>query len=397
MLFRFLQTGDIHIGRGRASWGEDLSLERGARLLDELYAAAHAEKCHALLITGDVFDNVAVTNRERELVSQKLAEYSGTMPTYVISGNHDLRTSAKSSAKPSSNLDFLAEITERSNEIANLHVSFADHPSVWEAPAGKSGLYIVGASEPLSAEQKWVDEYTETLRASEHRYIFMGHATVAHCIRNDSLWKPEQTKDKGISLATAGAVPNIIWFAYGDIHKRQKLPTLPKGANGWYAGSPIQMNFGEEPDRGALVVVCEWAEDKGWFYKGRRYVRLDDRGFAPLVTITNSSQIDSVPPDALVRLPKGLRVPKTMHDRIVASFKVGEDHSTPEAAYLVKNTPDGEQASLEAFDPLVASAQEVEDEVLGGLPDGTSTSVVDELKNVIKLSVARYTERIFVS
>jgi len=393
--FRFLQSGDIHVGRGRGSWGEEISLARSSLLFDELYRLAHEQQCHAVLITGDIFDRKSVTNAERELVSRKLTQHTAEMPTYIIPGNHDLMT------KTNSNLDYLAEITENSDEIPNLHVSFAYKESIWEAPTGKmpGGLFIVGAPGPLSEDQAWVETFATRLDADK-RYIFMGHGTIAYCMRNDALWRPKDKDDKGISLAKAGLAQEIIWWAYGDIHKRQKLPTLPKGANGWYAGSPIQMDFGEQPDRGALVVACDHDPKRGWFYKGRRYIRLDDRGFAPLVTVTREDEIDSLPEAALIRLAKGLVLPSSRHEQVVTTLKVVEDRSTPEAAVKAAQgqvQAEGEVEALEAFDPLLADLGAVENDVLAALPHADDELIRGEARKIVGLAVDRYRERTFVS
>ena len=83
------------------------------------------------------------------------------------------------------------------------------------------------------------------------------------------------------------------WNFLGASQKRQKLPTLPEGANGAYAGSPIQMNFGETEDRG--VYILKFKNDGGWKYSGKKYVRIDNRGFIPLVTVKSQDQLDDLP------------------------------------------------------------------------------------------------------
>lgn len=383
MRFRFLQTGDLHIGRGRTAWGESVALQRAALLFDVTYQVASEQKCHAVLITGDVFDTKAVTNAERELVARKLAQYAGRagLPTYVIPGNHDL-TTAKSG-----NLDYLAEVA-KTGELPNLHIAFSHTVEVWEAVPG---LSIIGAPVGFSESQSWLDEYVKTL-PSDRQFIFMGHGSIQGCVRNDAGWKPTTQEDsKRLSLANAAALaPQIIYWAYGDIHKRQRLPTLPEAANGWYAGSPIQMDFGEEPDRGALVVAVD-REGSGWKFTGRRYIRFDtpEAGFAPLVTVTAAEQIDSLPKNALIRIAKNVVLPSDRHQQIARELKVVEDRSLPEVA----GKPVA--GSIDLFDPLLSDLSVVEKEVLTGLP---ANSVVEvEAKKVVGLAVERYRERTYVA
>lgn len=391
--FRILQCGDLHVGRGRSTWGEGVALQRAAHLFDVLFRTANEQKVHAVIITGDVFDTKAVSNKEREVVVRKLTQYAGRegIPTFVIPGNHDLVT------KTSSNLDFLAEITEQTEEIPNLHVAFASRESIWEAPAIPSGLSIIGAPVTLSEDQLWIESRCADLPKG-WQYIFMGHGTIRGCVRNDHGWRPSTQEDsKRLSLATAAMNPQVVWWAYGDIHKRQKLPTLPDHANGWYAGSPIQMDFGEQPDRGCLIVAFDWSEQVGWYYKGKRYVRLDDQGFAPLVTVLKDEDIDTLPPDALIRLGAGLVLPESRHKQIVSTLKVVEDRSTPEAALKATGSTTEEPEPLEVFDPLLADLAVVEDTVLEGMPNAKDPTVRAEARKVVELAVERFRARTYVS
>ena len=382
--WRFLQTGDLHVGRGRTAFGERVVLERTKRMFDVIFREASEQKCHAVLITGDIFDTKTVTNSEREAVTRKLMQYAGRdgIPTYVIPGNHDLTTAT------SGNLDYLAEVAT-SGEVPNLHIAFSHTVEVWEAAPG---LSVIGAPVGFSESQTWLDDYVTKL-PTDRQYVFMGHGSIQGCVRNDAGWKPTMQEDsKRLSLANAAKLaPQIVWWAYGDIHKRQKLPTLPEGANGWYSGSPIQMDFGEQPDRGALVVALD-QEAEGWKFAGRRYVRFDtpENGFAPLVTITDANQIDSVPKDALIRIAKGVIIPSDRHQQVVRDLKVVDDRSLPEVA----GSPVTQ--GIEVFDPLLSDLAVVEREVLSGLA-GKSEKTEAEAKKVVGLAVERYRERTYVS
>ncbi len=383
MRFRFLQTGDLHVGRGRTAFGERVVLQRADKMFDVIYKEAKEQKCHAVLITGDIFDTKTVTNPERNLVARKLAHYAGRngIPTYVIPGNHDLTNAT------AGNLDYLAEIA-KSGELPNLHVAFSGAVEVWDTAF--DGLAIIGAPVGFSESQLWLDEYVKTL-PNNKQYVFMGHGTIRGCVRNDAGWKPTLQEDqKRLSLANAASMaPQIVWWAYGDIHKRQKLPTLPEGANGWYSGSPIQMDFGEQPDRGALVVALD-EEASGWKFTGRRYVRFDtpENGFAPLITVTSPDQIDSLPKDALIRLAKGVALSTEKHKQVVRDLKVVDDRSLPELSAA--------SGSIDVFDPLLSDLAVVEREVLADLK-GKTDKVEAEAKKVVGLAVEKYRERTYVS
>jgi len=394
---RFLQTGDLHIGRGRSAWGEAYALLRAEHLFDALFETAVAQKCQGILICGDVFDAKSVTHGEREIVARKLS--SAPVPTYVIPGNHDLIKAG------GSNLDFLAEITENTDEIPNLHIAFAGAPALWtvkhKAESTATPLKILGAPVELSEDQPWIESWAASTDPND-AFIFMGHATVFSCVRNDMNWRPDAPKDKGISLAKAATAPAVKWWAFGDIHRRQRLPTLPESANGWYAGSPIQMDFGEDSDRGALIVAMDWTERRGWYFHGKRYVRLDteDSQFAPLITVLREEDLEGLPKDALIKLAKGLVLPTKRHAQVVRTLKVVSDHSTPEKAVRAAQgavDAEGTVVALEAFDPLLADLKDVEDDVLAGLIHHDNEQLRGEARKIVKLAVERYRERTFVS
>lgn len=377
---RLLQTSDLHIGKGRSSWGMKAALARAEHLLDVLFTVAKEKRCDAVVIAGDVFDAKEVTNRERELVTRKFSQYAGKdgIPTFVTPGNHDLVS------RRASNLDFLAEITERTSEVPNLHVAFARAPSTWEVAPG---LAILGVPAAISESRKRLEKLTAGLDKAKD-YVLVGHGLVRGSV-DDSGYAPGGK----LSLrAAARAAPQIVWWAFGDVHARQPLPTLPRSARGWYAGSPVQMNFGEKPDRGCLIVTLAQGETGRWRFFNKRYVRIDDRGFVPLVTVQTEEELAELPPEALIRLGPGLRLPSQRRAQLVTSMRVVEDLSMPAdiPADLIEN------GVLKVFDPLLASKEEVERVVLCGLSP-SDASLHAEAKLVVEQAVELFRQRIYLS
>jgi DNA repair exonuclease SbcCD nuclease subunit len=375
-----LQTSDLHIGKGRSSWGAKAALERAERMLDVLFTIAKERRCDAVVIAGDVFDAKEVTNRERELVTRKFSQYAGRdgIPTFVTPGNHDLIS------RRASNLDFLAEITERTSEIPNLHVAFARAPSTWEAAPG---LLVLGVPAAVSESRKKLEKLTAGLDKTKS-YVLVGHGLVRGSV-DDSGYAPG---GKLTLRAAARAAPQIVWWAFGDVHARQPLPTLPRGARGWYAGSPVQMNFGEKPDRGCLVVTLALEEGR-WRFFNKRYVRVDDRGFVPLVTVQTEEELAALPADALIRLGPGLRLPSSRRAQLVTTMRVVEDLSLPTdiPPDLIDN------GVLKVFDPLLANKEELERTVLSGLLPSDDIPLHDEARLVVEQAVELFRQRIYLS
>lgn len=382
---RFLQTGDLHIGAGRAIWGQEEVLARGRFLFEALLATAIAEDCAAILITGDVFDAKTVTVEERELVTHYMLAMAKQLPVYMISGNHDLLTEGGNS-----HVNLFAVLSE--NNIPNLFVASTQRPSFWElAP----GLTVIGASCSLSESQSWVDNFAATLPANG-QYIFMGHATVRGCTRNDKGWRP-RNDDRALTLADASLNTSVIYWAYGDIHLRQPLPTLGVGANGWYAGSPIQINFGEDTDRGCLIVALD-NNDGQWAYRGKKYRRLDDKEFngfrvAPLCHVTTQEQLDNLPSNALVSLAAGLVLTESQRDQVVKNFRVVVDSTLPDVQEQNVLMLDGQ---IVAFDPLVSPVEEVEQEVMRD-GDALSEAARQELRKIVTSGVERFRNRSYLT
>jgi DNA repair exonuclease SbcCD nuclease subunit len=395
--YRFLQVGDIHIGRGRSSWGEALSIDRAAKVFDRIIAIAKSEKCHAVLITGDVFDTKSVTNKERQVLVEKLAQMAGKdgVDVYIIPGNHDLTKVNES------NLDFLVPLAD-CGELPRLHIAPANEPRIWSTIYPT--LSIIGLPVGMSENQDFLERFCASL-PSDGEYILMGHGTIRGCVRNDSGWRdPSPKEQKRLSLETAAqSAPQVVWWAYGDIHKRQALPTLPPGSHGWYAGSPIQQDFGEKPDRGGLVVALDCKrEDHKWHYVGKRYVRIDDpsTGIDPLITVLHEEQISDLPKGALLRLARGLVLSEARREQVVRDYRVVEDETTK---FDFTNTSAGNivlvdgYPQLQVFDPLLADLGAVEDQLLADMPESTEPSIVEEAKRIIGLAVDRFRNRTYVS
>lgn len=383
--YRILQTGDIHIGAIRNLLGQEEALRRARFIFAAIAETAKAERCDAVIIAGDLFDSKTLPAEEREVVVQALIQLSSFVDVYVISGNHDTLSESASHVN-------LLHVIAETQQLPHLHVASSTKESVWEAT---EGLFIVGASCHLSEDQAWVDNYTSTLRREDGQYIFVGHASIRGCARNDKGWKP-RNDDRALSLAVASENEAVVYWCYGDIHMRQPLPTLAAGAHGWYAGSPIQMNFGEESDRGCLIIALD-KTPSGWVYRGKRYIRLDDKRFgdmtcAPLVHVTRQEQLEDLPADALLSFASGLVLSDSQRERAVKQFKVVVDSTLPQlegSGFL----PEGQ---MESFDPLSAPMEIVEEEVLR-----EATNLSDdsrrELKMIVGLGVDRFRNRSFLT
>lgn len=392
--YKIIQTGDLHVGRGRTTWGEKIALGRSARLFDALFAAARQYGVNGVVITGDIFDRSEPSNRERVLVTQKLLQYASEdqgIDVYVIPGNHDT-SSAKASA-----LDVLAAVAG-SGEAPRLHVTYGDTPQRWEAAPR---LSFLGIPSRLSQDDTSLSATVEAFPTSMgEQTILIGHSMVKGAIQSDNGYKGDSkapAQERVVDLTQISANhPDIIYYAWGDVHKRQKLPTVSPPARGAYAGSPIPMGFGEEPDRGVLLVT--FTDTKGvWEYQSTKFIRIDgpESGFEPLVTVRDPSQISILPANAIISLAAGLIIPTEIRDRVVKTHVVAEDHSSLTVSSTTDAALVSQAASLEVFDPLVSTVDAVEADVLHDFPQNM-VGPYREAKSMVTRAIERFRSRIHV-
>jgi hypothetical protein len=358
---RLLQTGDWHIGRWRNVNGHSFATDRAEHMIETIMCVAKEQRCDGVLVCGDIFDSYNVSNAEREMLVRCLRRYAGKggLPIYVIPGNHDL-TKERSSVT-----DFLAEL---SGEVENLHVAFASEPSEWQL----KGVTIVGVPATFSEDQTWVEAWSDN--AQEGPYVFMGHAMVMGS-STDSGYRPKSSRS--LSLAKASKNQNVLWWAWGDVHTRQALPSLAEGAKGWYAGSPIPMNFGETEDRGVLVIVFE-KEEGQYVYRGRKYHRIDDKGFDPIIEVTATTDMATVPDGAILKAPPGMVLSQ---DRKVVAVTKKDDIVVP-------------VMDVGAFDPVTSSVDEIKESLIQEMR-GISEAGKKVAADVITTAVEKFQARLY--
>lgn len=333
MKIRLFHTGDWHIGKGRASWGKEVSLARSSAVIDAIYATARRLKADGVIAAGDIFDNKTVLYQELRLLAEKMAEHASEkrgIPTYMIPGNHDgIREGA-------TNLDWLSVLAQE--EMPNLHVAIT--PTLVNIAPGLS-LYLVPAE--WSENQKWVEKAVRKLPDDES-VVFVGHAAV-----EGSVYDSGVPSDSTLNLSKAGKSKKVLWWAFGDIHTHQRIPTLPRG-NGSYSGSPAQMNFGEKlPKGGVLITLSD--KSGSWRVASSDFVEIASDDIAPLHTV--SSADEEIPDNALLKLGKDVVLPSEKREAIVARVVDDQSHGVGYEKMSKKI------AKVIPFDPLLGDPDKI--------------------------------------
>lgn len=228
---RFLHTADLHLNALRINH-RDGYLPRAAWVLDEIAKMATRYDCECIVVAGDVFDRPDTTIAERQLLSDWLGALE--VPAILISGNHDSRSSRFGDTC----LSYLSALD------LGKHFVHDGMPRI-EERFGCSWLLLPHHGWKDDEFHLIVEAMLEEARPDLPRVVVC-HEAVYGC-RTDS--DHQLTKSKYIKLRERS---DVSYWAMGDIHKPQRL-----FSNGYYAGSPHQINFGEEQKRGVLLVDTE--------------------------------------------------------------------------------------------------------------------------------------------
>ena len=259
---KLLHVSDWHLGR--ATYGEPRAEDHDA-VLGEIITIAAEHRPDVIVHTGDVFDVVrpAYTDMARGVTA--LQELGAIAPVVVLCGNHDSPALFDLLAQlvgPESPVRFLSRA--RTPEAGGiLHLPAADGSEVRLA-----GLPFVHANRMLDGFEdatSWHGLYTDRIHvveqalargllegydASRDIAIFAAHLHVGGAVLSGS----ERRVHVGDTYAShLEHIPAVSYAAFGHIHKPQTLPGSV--LNGTYAGSPIQLDFGELGEEKRVVLV----------------------------------------------------------------------------------------------------------------------------------------------
>lgn len=261
---KFIQVGDIHIGACRSLEGYR---ERHKGLLNQILDITY-NKGLPLLITGDLTHSKTTTHEESFLLHWFFGEIEKRkIPTVVITGNHDHLHGEFTQ------LDSLKCMPFKHIKIVTWHPDIHIINDI--------GIVCV----------PWRGYTTETFKKAVVEKLPL----VAHCkyrvVMCHECISGVKTDEgfvilKGISLPR---IPDVTYWAIGDIHKFQKTNL----ANGYYSGSPAQFKFDDSLPKGILEVDLEHPS------KQPELISLVSK---PLVTV---SRVEDIREDAYYKLVGG--------------------------------------------------------------------------------------------
>jgi DNA repair exonuclease SbcCD nuclease subunit len=261
---KFIQTGDIHIGSCRSLDGY---LERHKQVLTQIIDVAYNAGM-PLLVAGDLTHSKTTTHGESFLLHWWLGEIEKRkIPTVIIAGNHD----------------HLSGTFTQIDELACMpfsHIKVVTwHPDVHVI--GDIGIICIPWQGYTSQDfKKVVLQKLPLVMHCKYRVV-MFHECISGVTTDEGF-----VITKGMQIPS---IPEITYWAVGDIHKFQKTNV----ANGYYCGSPAQFKFNDCLPKGVLEIDLE---------KPSNEPTLIPLTFKPLKTVSKVSEIKE---DAYYKLVGG--------------------------------------------------------------------------------------------
>jgi len=258
---KIVHTADWHVGRtlrGRSRADEHRAV------LAELVELVDRERADLVLVAGDVFDAAAPPPEAERLVYRTLLDLADSgAQVVVVAGNHDHprrldavapllslgRVTAAGAVAPPER-GGVVELGTRSGESARIALlPFLSRRGVVRAEA----LLRDAADQHQAAYAERIARIVAALcegASSGAVNLLVGHLLVT----GGTLGGGERAAHTVFDYAVPAAVfpADLHYVALGHLHRPQRIAA---GCPVWYAGSPLQLDFGETTDEKAALVV----------------------------------------------------------------------------------------------------------------------------------------------
>jgi DNA repair protein SbcD/Mre11 len=258
---RIVHTADWHAGR---LWKGQNRLGELQTVLEHLGDFIEQERIDLVLMAGDLFENQVPTAEAERAVSSFFKRLGGAgVPSVVIAGNHDhpmridtwgllaefVHVRARGLPRPR-NQGGLIEVPTRCGQTACV-------AAVPFATAGRLVEAATLARDETLARQQYADAMQQILSHLADGFrrdavnLVVAHSHVSGAKGSGS----ERLVTLGDDwAATPQSLPATAQYvALGHIHRPQRIDA--GGAHAEYAGSPMQLDFGEAADEKSFVVV----------------------------------------------------------------------------------------------------------------------------------------------
>jgi exonuclease SbcD len=259
---KILHTSDWHVGK--VLKGRDRHDEHAA-VLRCLVQLARAEDVDVVLVAGDVFETAAPTAKAQGLVMRTLlALREESRQVVVIAGNHDNAALLDAVYRPVlGQLGLHVLGTPKRPDAGGmlaLHTKGGEVANVAALPF-LSHRYAVRAAEIMLHEfaehaLDYAQRVSEIVRLLTQGFtadavnLCMAHATLLGGRRGGGEREVQTSLDYELPASMFPATAHYV--ALGHLHRQQEIPgPCPT----YYSGSPLAIDFGEEANESAALVV----------------------------------------------------------------------------------------------------------------------------------------------
>ncbi|WP_428265889.1 metallophosphoesterase family protein [Haliangium sp.] len=259
---KLLHISDWHLGR--TTYGASRAGDHEA-VLDEMVDHARVFAPDLIVHTGDLFDSVRPAYDDLHRALDALDRLAELAPAVVLRGNHDsaaLFSVFNRLGHPSRRVHFVERAKKPSaGGILDFECASGHRVRLASLPFVHANRMVDGFEDP----KRWTSEYAKRIHTitaalgqgleegwdpERDVLVFAAHLHVAGATWSGSE-RPLHVGDHYASQLER--LPTVSYAAFGHIHKPQALPgSIVTGA---YAGSPLQLDFGEVGEQKSIVAV----------------------------------------------------------------------------------------------------------------------------------------------
>jgi exonuclease SbcD len=258
---RFLHTSDWHVGktvRGRSRLAEHVDV------LEEIVDIADVEEVDVVLVAGDLFETAAPSPDAERVVYDSLLALTdhGRRPVVVVAGNHDNPRRLAAVAPLLALAGISVQTTLAAPDDGGVISLVVDKVTARLALVPfPSQRYVVRAEDLMGLaasdhSQKYDDRMRKVIGAltadfgDETVNVVVAHLLGTGGVLGGGERSAHTVFDYAVNTTAFPATAHYV--ALGHLHRPQSLPA---GCPVWYCGSPLHMDFGEEGDTKAVLIV----------------------------------------------------------------------------------------------------------------------------------------------
>jgi exonuclease SbcD len=268
---RMLHTSDWHLGRAVKQKSRDEDFDA---VLAEITAIAREAEPDLIVHSGDLFDSYRPSAADLHRCLRVLRDLSEVAPVVVVAGNHDspalleaLDFAVSAFAAPADpdgvpRLKFVTRLRLHDNG------GILDYPARGEQRIRLAALpfihqnrFLNEFASPATATRSYAQQIREVQAELQRRLrdgydpnrdvlVLAAHLYVSGAVPSYTE-RPVDISDT--YLTEADALPRVSYAALGHIHRPQAVASGAAAAR--YAGSPLQLDFGEAGEDKSVVVV----------------------------------------------------------------------------------------------------------------------------------------------